>query len=58
MVQLASVVIVGIFCVICTTIITLLIKSIAGLRVAEKEELEGLDITEHGTGAYAEFAMK
>ena len=58
MVQLASVGIVGIFCVICTTIITLLIKSIAGLRVAEKEELEGLDITEHGTGAYADFAMK
>ncbi|MFL2628767.1 MAG: ammonium transporter [Candidatus Marisimplicoccus sp.] len=58
MVQFASVGIVGLFCVICTTIITLLVKSIAGLRVDEKEEIQGLDIAEHGTGAYADFAMK
>ena len=58
MVQFASIGIVGLFCVICTIIITLLVKSIAGLRVSEREELEGLDIAEHGTGAYADFAMK
>ena len=58
MVQLASVVIVGIFCIISTIIITLLVKSIIGLRVSEIEEIEGLDISEHGTGAYADFAMK
>ena len=58
MVQFASIGIVGLFCVICTTIITLFVKSIAGLRVSEREELEGLDIAEHGTGAYADFAMK
>ena len=34
MVQFASVGIVGLFCVICTTIITLLVKSIAGLRLS------------------------
>ena len=58
MVQFASVGIVGLFCVICTTIITLLVKSIAGLRVDEKEEIKGLDIAEHGIGAYSDFAMK
>jgi len=58
MVQFASVGIVGLFCVICTTILTLLVKSIAGLRVDEKEEIKGLDIAEHGTGAYSDFAMK
>ena len=57
-VQLASVGIVGVFCVISTIAITLLVKSTVGLRVTEREEMEGLDIAEHGTGAYADFAMK
>jgi Amt family ammonium transporter len=35
-----------------------LVKSTVGLRVTEREEMEGLDIAEHGTGAYADFAMK
>ena len=52
MVQLASVGIVGVFCVIGATLITLLVKSLAGLRVSEKEESAGLDIAEHGTKAY------
>ena len=52
MVQLASVGIVGVFCVIGATLITLLVKSLAGLRVSEKEESTGLDIAEHGTKAY------
>jgi len=38
MVQLASVGIVGAFCVIGALIITLLVKSIIGLRVSEEEE--------------------
>ena len=52
MVQLASVGIVGVFCVIGATLITLLVKSLTGLRVSEKEESAGLDIAEHGTKAY------
>ena len=52
MVQLASVGIVGVFCVIGATLITLLVKSLTGLRVSEKEESTGLDIAEHGTKAY------
>jgi Amt family ammonium transporter len=52
MIQLASVGIVGLFCVFGATLITLLVKSILGLRVSEKEEEAGLDIAEHGTKAY------
>ena len=52
MVQLASVGIVGAFCVIGALLITLLVKSIIGLRVSEEEESTGLDISEHGTKAY------
>jgi Amt family ammonium transporter len=52
MVQLASIGIVGVFCVIGATLITLLVKSLMGLRVSEKEESAGLDIAEHGTKAY------
>ena len=58
MVQLASVGIVGIFCVVCTFIIGLAVKSIMGLRVSEEEEEKGLDIAEHGTGAYGDFSMR
>mgnify|MGYP001235995327 FL=1 len=52
MVQLASVGIVGLFCVFGATLITLFVKSIIGLRVSEEEEEAGLDIAEHGTKAY------
>jgi Amt family ammonium transporter len=58
MVQLASVGIVGAFCVICTVIIALAVKAIMGLRVSDEEETQGLDIAEHGTGAYADFSMR
>lgn len=34
-----------------------IIKSSVGLRVSEEEELEGLDITEHGNEAYADFQV-
>ncbi len=57
MVQLACVGITGLFCVIGGTIITLIVKSIAGLRVEEKEEEDGLDIAEHGTRAYGDFSI-
>jgi Amt family ammonium transporter len=34
-----------------------LIKATSGLRVTESEELEGLDISEHGNEAYADFQV-
>ena len=57
MVQLACVGITGAFCIIFGTFITLFVKSIAGLRVDEKEEDQGLDIAEHGTRAYGDFRV-
>ena len=58
MVQLACVGIAGLFCVVGATLITLLVKGIVGLRVDEKEEADGLDIAEHGTGAYGDFSIR
>jgi Amt family ammonium transporter len=34
-----------------------LIKNTVGLRVGAEEELEGLDISEHGNEAYADFQV-
>lgn len=40
------------------TVTFLIIKAVAGLRVSREEEVEGLDVTEHGLpSAYAGFAM-
>jgi len=57
MVQLASVGIVGAFCVLSTLIIVFIVKAVAGLRVDKEEELRGLDISEHGMDAYADFRL-
>ena len=57
MVQLACVGITGVFCVIGGTIITLIVKSISGLRVDEKEEEDVLDIADHGTRSYGDFSI-
>jgi Amt family ammonium transporter len=34
-----------------------LIKVVLGIRVSEEEEMEGLDIGEHGLGAYPDFQI-
>lgn len=36
-------------------IIFTVINKTIGLRVTEAEELDGLDVHEHGTGAYSDF---
>ena len=57
LVQLAGVGAAATFCTITGFIILFTIKKVSGLRVSEKEELEGLDIHEHGMDAYADFRM-
>lgn len=57
LVQLAGVGAAATFCSVTGFIILFVIKKVAGLRVSEKEELEGLDINEHGMDAYADFRM-
>ncbi len=43
---------------ICMIIVFTIIKAIFGLRVSEEEELEGLDLTEHGlASAYSGFSI-
>lgn len=56
-VQLAGVGAAGVFCSVCGFIILFVIKKTMGLRVPRKEELEGLDIHEHGMDAYPDFRL-
>lgn len=55
LVQLAGVGAAATFCSVFGFLILFTIKKVAGLRVSEKEELEGLDLHEHGMEAYADF---
>ena len=57
MTQLYGVLIVGAFCVVTSGIILGVLKVTLGLRVSKEEEVEGLDIHEHGMDAYADFRM-
>ncbi|TVZ17140.1 ammonium transporter [Maribacter sp. MAR_2009_72] len=57
MTQLYGVLIVGGFCIVTSGIILVVLKATIGLRVAKEEEVEGLDIHEHGMDAYADFRM-
>lgn len=53
--QLIGVVAYGVFTVVCALILFLLIKVTMGLRVSPQEEMEGLDLGEHGMMAYPDF---
>ncbi|MDC6390372.1 ammonium transporter [Maribacter sp. PR1] len=57
MTQLYGVLIVGAFCVVTSGIILGILKATIGIRVSKEEEMEGLDIHEHGMDAYADFRM-
>jgi len=50
--QLIGVVAYGVTTLICATAIFGAVKATMGLRVSENEELEGLDLAEHGSHAY------
>ncbi|MCF7567370.1 ammonium transporter [Sabulilitoribacter arenilitoris] len=45
------------FCIITSFIIIFTLKKTIGIRVSEKEELEGLDTHEHGMDAYPDFRL-
>lgn len=53
--QFLGVVTVAGFVLLASTVLWLLIKLTLGLRVTDEEELEGLDIGEHGNVAYPDF---
>ena len=43
------------FCLVTSFIIIFTLKKVVGIRVSEREELEGLDAHEHGMEAYPDF---
>ena len=47
----------AVFCIITAFIIIFTLKKTMGIRVSEKEELEGLDSHEHGMDAYPDFRL-
>jgi ammonium transporter, Amt family len=55
MAQLAGIVGVGIFVFVTSTIFWKIIAATMGIRVSAEEEMEGLDIGEHGNIAYPDF---
>lgn len=55
--QLVGVVIYATFCSISAFSIIFTLKKTMGIRVSQREELEGLDIHEHGMKAYPNFRM-
>jgi Amt family ammonium transporter len=55
--QLAGVGATATFCTITSFLILFSIKKTGGIRVTKEEELEGLDLHEHGMDAYADFRL-
>jgi len=58
MAQLTGIVAVGIFTFLVAAIFWLLLKYTVGIRVSLQEEIEGLDIGEHGNSAYPDFVIR
>jgi len=55
--QLTGVGAVGVFCCLSAFIIIFALKKTVGIRVSKDEEIEGLDINEHGMDAYSDFRL-
>jgi len=55
MTQLYGVLIIGAFCIVTSGIIIGALKATVGIRVSKEEEIEGLDLHEHGMDAYPDF---
>ena len=53
--QLIGIAAVGAFTFVVSFIVWIIIKKTMGLRVSEAEEIEGLDVGEHGMEAYPDF---
>ena len=57
--QIIGVVSVAAWTILCISILFAIIKKTIGLRVSPEEEIEGLDICEHGlSSSYADFEVK
>ncbi len=56
LIQFTSIIIVGVFVVVTSSIVWTILKSAMGIRVGEEEEVAGLDTSELGMEAYPEFS--
>ena len=57
LIQLTGVACYAVFCLATSFLIIFTLKKTVGIRVSEKEELEGLDSHEHGMNAYSDFRL-
>jgi len=57
LIQLTGVACYAVLCIVSSFLIFIVLKKTLGLRVSEKEELEGLDAHEHGMDAYPDFRL-
>jgi len=57
LIQLTGVACYAVFCIATSFLIIFTLKKTIGIRVSEKEELEGLDSHEHGMDAYPDFRL-
>lgn len=55
--QLTGVACYAVICIVSSFLIFFVLKKTMGIRVSEKEELEGLDAHEHGMDAYPDFRL-
>ncbi|MCK0123241.1 ammonium transporter [Gelidibacter sp. F2691] len=55
--QLIGVVAYAVICIVSSFSILFLLKIMVGIRVSEREEIEGLDAHEHGMAAYPDFRL-
>lgn len=53
--QVTGIAAVGSFCALSSFVILYILKRTSGIRVTEKEEIEGLDNHEHGAAAYSQL---
>ena len=56
-VELLGIAAVGAFTFASSALVWLILKKTMGIRVSREEELQGLDIGEHGNAAYPDFAL-
>lgn len=55
--QIAGILVVGVYVLAVGAVVWCVLKATMGLRVTREEEVEGLDITEHGNEAYPGFVV-
>ena len=56
-VQLLGTLAIGVFAFVSSGLVWLVLKKTVGIRVTREEEIQGLDIGEHGNVAYPDFAL-